>query len=629
MNKWFFSNYRKGDHISQHMNAEYFKTDHIENVVQAFIRETIQNSLDAKEEGKKFVRVRFNLGQKSIKHFDKTLFNELNKHLLANNSGIDPEYKNALKRNFNYVVCEDFNTTGFGGDVNYTSSIEPDEENDFYYFFRNDGRSGKVGRLGRWGIGKTIFPAISKINLFWSLTQRKSDRKKYIMGKCILGYHHIGKNEFMPIGYFGKKAGENIILPVDDKELIKSFEDIFSLKRGSNNGVSIVVPYVGDIFTTDKILFSVINQFLYPILKGELVVEINKTNSVINIDKKTVHSLIESLADKTDGEKYKIIINRSISLNDIISKKSEDHIILNKDNLKNTPQWSGSKLFPPDTLEQCQMDFEQGKDLAFKIPVQIHHKNRSNEWGNFKLYIERDEHLIDSEDIFIREGLRIPGIHSISGRHLRGVFIADEPPLTDFLNAAENPAHTEWQEEAAGFSHKYSERRATLNFIKNCFSKVISIITRPLEGVDTNVLAEFFPFTNRGSSLKLSKRPTKQKGKKTIKPEPPKRKSFPPTIVTKIDNGFKIRRNFEYPEEINTIVVKVAYGVVRGNPLSLYNSLDFSFQNDNFSIVNNGVKVIKMVENKINYEITDSDFSVEITGFDSNRDLYVKVDKVN
>jgi len=225
--------------------------------------------------------------------------------------------------------------------------------------------------------------------------------------------------------------------------------------------------------------------------------------------------------------------------------------------------------------------------------------------------------------------LRILGVHSISGRQLRGIFIADESPLTDFLSAAENPAHTEWQAEAEGFSQSFTQRKATLNFIKNCFSRIISIISRPLEDVDTDILAEFFPFERKGSSLKKSKKPSKRKGKKSNVPQPPKEKSFPIAIISKIDNGFKVRRNIEYIKELNSIEIAVAYSTIRGDPLKRYSVYDFNFENNDLQILESGVNVIHKKENKIYYEIENHEFYVEITGFDENRDLFIKVSKVN
>src|SRR5438046_1755766 len=72
----------------------------------------------------------------------------------------------------------------------------------FYYFWRNVGRSGNTDdKLGRWGLGKTVFPAASAINTFWGLTVRKSDARKLLMGQSVLRTHNREDDKKTECGY--------------------------------------------------------------------------------------------------------------------------------------------------------------------------------------------------------------------------------------------------------------------------------------------------------------------------------------------------------------------------------------------------------------------------------------------
>jgi len=632
--EWFFPEFT-GGHIAAHLNAEYFKTDHIENIVSAFIRESIQNSLDATSGGTTKVVIR--LGKKNINEFDRSLFDALSEHIRANESGIPEKEKNALRSNFNYIVFEDFNTTGLGGDVEYKSSILPTEENDFYYFFRNDGRSGKTTKkLGKWGIGKTVFPAISFLNMFWALTVRKSDDKKCLMGRSILGHHNLEKSgkEFLPYGYYGERKDSddlvesNTVYPIDNLDQINSFEKLFLLERKKSHGLSIVVPFISDVFTEEELIYASISQFLYPILKGNLEIEVKKTAHQTAINKENIEQLIEDFGKK--HEHYERMINQVQAMKKILELTPEDYITLQKTQLNRKPQWTDD-LFQPEVLEECRDIFEQGGSLQFIVPVQLHNKKTDDkEWGKFKIYLERDNSLLSSEDVFIREGLRIPGVKSISGRNLRGIFIADEEPLTKFLAGAENPAHTEWQEEAGGFDQEYYNIKETLSFIINSFSRIINKLNRPLDEMDEDLLAGYFPFEISESSIKKSKKPKKKPGTKSKVPIIPVEKSFPPAIVTKSSDGFTVRKNQDYIKELETFEITVAYNLLGGNPFKAYEksfTKDFNFDDGIIKIDSHGLNIIEKKDNKLLCEIQKDHFILGVHGFDTNRDLKVRVTK--
>ena len=193
-------------------------------------------------------------------------------------------------RPMKFLVFEDSNTKGLEGNPEefYVENINDKQPHNFYYFWRNVGRSGKTDdKLGRWGLGKTVFPASSEINTFWGLTVRKSDQRKMLMGQSILRIHNREDDKkqesgYKPYGMFGKyKSADYFAVPVEEKQELQKFETLFRLERKNHSGLSLVIPFVTDEITIDHLAYSAIEQYFYPILEGKLEVEIVYEDSTI------------------------------------------------------------------------------------------------------------------------------------------------------------------------------------------------------------------------------------------------------------------------------------------------------------------------------------------------------------
>ena len=71
--------------------------------------------------------------------------------------------------------------------------------------------------------------------------------------------------------------------------------------------------------------------------------------------------------------------------------------------------------------------------------------------------------------------------------------------------------------------------------------------------------------------------------------------------------------------------VNVAYDTRRGNPLKRYNVADFELGEAPVEIALSGLRLDECSGNRMVVALTDTDFRVEVTGFDPNRDLYLRV----
>src|SRR5690606_2173190 len=99
-------------------------------------------------------------------------FGSLREHLDAKGNGLKDVP--APGENCDYLVVEDFGTTGLTGD---TESDQVDgQQNNFVDFLRSDGRTRKgEGDRGSWGVGKNVFPRASRINGYIAYTVRHDD----------------------------------------------------------------------------------------------------------------------------------------------------------------------------------------------------------------------------------------------------------------------------------------------------------------------------------------------------------------------------------------------------------------------------------------------------------------------
>ncbi len=197
---WTFRKMSRAEMNADPVEGEFFTP---EGLADALVREAIQNSLDARL-GSAPVRVRFLLsgeGQALPAENASPYLTGLHDHLNEIEAGRSDTP--AQNEPMPFLVIEDFGTRGLCGppdqECDEVSSPEG-SHNDFFYFWRNVGRSKKhETERGRWGLGKTVFPASSRINAFFGMTVRSEDNRTLLMGQSVLKMHSIGDAQFQPL----------------------------------------------------------------------------------------------------------------------------------------------------------------------------------------------------------------------------------------------------------------------------------------------------------------------------------------------------------------------------------------------------------------------------------------------
>jgi len=144
-------------------------------------------------------------------------------------------------------------------------------------------------------------------------------------------------------------------------------------------------------------------------------------------------------------------------------------------------------------------------------------------------------------------------------------------------------------------------------------------------------LSDFFSI-DQAQSPQLNRRP-KKPGEPNDKPpfSPP-----PPTPrwyrLNGRPGGFTIADSRSPPTEVGSFLrVSVAYDLPSGNPLKAWSKFDFDFKGKNgrLKFTGDGAIVKAKAGNIMEIEVIKQDFQVTATGFDINRDLFVRIDEAS
>ncbi len=620
--EWIFRELRPGDKDRQPTQGEFFATDAIKSVAEALVRESVQNTLDA---GLKInghpVRVRFHLAKGNhalaatdVQRYFKTGW----PHFEAKGNGLDniPSAHDACP----FLVVEDFGTTGLIGDIKQWRHI-PGDKNPFYFFFRTEGRSGKGEEdRGRWGVGKYVFPRSSEINSFLALTVRNDDKKRFLMGQAVLKSHTVGTKYFTPDGDFGNDDGEGFVLPEDDKSVLDRFSKDFGLKRKNEPGLSVVVPWVDDTINLDGLLQAVIEDYFHPILAGELVVDVSNGTKELEVSADSLGEICKQLGAEFEAKMLPVL-----KLSKWARGLSDDAFVTLKPANPDRPKWEAA-LVPVELIPSLREKFRAGEALAVKVPLTVREKRGDARESFFKIFLMHDGSE-EGNPLFVRDGIIISDVRGNWVAGVRSIVVIDHGPLAKLLGDSENPAHTQWQKDREHFRHKYTYGKSYIDFVTQSVSMFVRCLNESDEQPDKDLLREIFSIPKKPESndpKEKSKRRKRNKGE-VINPEPavePKKRRF---TLSKVAGGFTVTRG--QPDALTpaALDISVAYDRRRGNPLKKYITADFRINESPIKIECVGAKPAERQKNRLVVNITQPDFSVTVSGFDENRDLFVDV----
>ncbi len=608
------------------IEGEFFTTEAVGSINDALVRESIQNSLDAAiDSAPVTVRFSFCTGidetSDSQAAIDRYL-DGLGPHIESKHAGLSdiPGQDDPI----DYILIEDFGTSGLQGDMLQYDDLEDDiKKNDFYFFWRNIGRTRKGDTdLGRWGLGKTVFQAASRINSFFGLTIRNDDGRLLLMGQSVLKIHKVNNKRYNPYGYFGCFDRE-LSIPVEDQKIIDAFSSCFHCDRKDKPGLSVIIPYPDKDLKTSDCMKSVIRHYFFPILAGRLIVEMVYDTKHYRLDAQTLYGYLK----KSDWPEKQGLLGLLELARWSIRVPEEEFIRLSEPIPGHAPKLR-EELFSPKVLEIARKKFSEVTRMAFQVPVSVQRQSDKKVMKTgFSVFLERDDNLQKAEDYFIRQGITIPEVTSLKHKGVRAIVSITDRELSTFLGDAENPAHTEWERNSKKFKKKYRLGPSTLDFVKTSPRELVKILTQPRKGRDENLLKHLFSLTlasiepKKDQPLDMEGKGDKKNGAEDLIHVEDKNR----LQLTPKKGGFRLKRRPKAMKIPKYITVWMAYEVRSGNPFKKYTPFDFDAGQPPITIDLHGAKLLLKKENVIQIEVQKGDFYLSVKGFDIHRDLRVKI----
>lgn len=369
---------------------DQFNNDEV-GLAEALVREAIQNSTDARA-GADPVKVRFAVKSLLSPEAKKlsSLFSALRPHLKECGVSEQPLDGGVAR----VLIVEDFGTKGLTGDPGLT-----DGQN-FHNFWRVHGGSNKGGTSGgRWGLGKLVYSSSSELRAFFGLTVRQGENTPLLMGQAVLKNHVIDGKRYPPHGFwFGDRGAEDIQLPVSDPQIIAELCSLLKISRTTQPGLSVVVPYLRTGIDEEAIIDAVLRNYYFPILAGQLVVEVGS----LTISKTTFHTIYSSRPASKSGQLLALDFVEAVSL----ALNVEPALATTS---PITQSGISEKTFAPDKIKEMKAHFQNGKLVQVRVPVLFTRKSGENVDSSVTLFLQKLPEGKKPFSLFARGAITVPG----------------------------------------------------------------------------------------------------------------------------------------------------------------------------------------------------------------------------
>jgi len=624
MTQWEFA--KKGNQRERNpVQDEFFNAPDTLTDVSALVRESIQNSLDARLDDSKPVRVIFTLGKKSAGSGHEKFFKGLQGHL---DTVFGEDKAVRLDGSMNYMLVEDFNTTGLTGasDKSEVPVGTKPSDSSYTFFIHIEGEGSKGdGKRGKWGVGKIVFPRMSAAKSFFAYTNRSAEnapdgRQSICIGQSILKFHNFNDERVQPDGWFGTFS-KDVFEPLDD-ETTKEFSKFWELTRGDETGLSIVIPFVNESVTQNEIRDAIVRQYFVAILEGTLICEVNSEQESLLLDKEgliqaapKIEMIKAASLDRTADE-----MKAAISL--VAGAVDGNPEILRleiPDNFRSTADFT----LDDEELDNLSAKLKSGKPV--KVVVSLRAPSTQAPQGQ----LVSDEFVIlfqlvegmRSASIFSREGIIIPGTKNSPITGYSSVVLIGPGALANVLGLSEGPAHEKWSADTKNFRETFGTNwKATrlINIVRNLPHKLVSWATSQSDSFDNHALDKWLQIGKLNDVVTPDPDPNPD-------PDPERVKRPSPFAIHSVKGGFVIKPGTASLKVGSIIQVRTAYSRAKGNPFKNWKKADFTLESG-FAFEHRSIANFKAHDNVLKFVITEKDWEVRCTGFSSLLDLEVSPD---
>lgn len=584
---------------SQNTDSEMFdRADY--PYTETFVREAIQNTLDARLDAKApaVIKFGFHNGDLSIRR------TYLEGAVLNRKIADFPPVEDWENGKISWVTIEDFNTRGLDGALD-------DRLGNFWNYWLNFGVSNKDGaKRGGRGIGRVTFLIASRMQTVLALTRRVADDVTASCGMTLLRTMRTSDGIVRTThAYLASEEKDDVFKLHDAEGINENLATAFLLNGYSSpptkSGLALVIPYPHADLTPEGILASSVEHFAPAILNGSLVVKVDD----ITLDEGTIDNVAMSVAQN--------IHTRSIGSDVVRYLDLLRTGLLPAPELKVDTKSGLAALHDTAQVKAMQEACSSGKTVAVTISFDLKKDNVLLPVSLRAVLARTPDECLPIDRLF-REGMSLPEVKASTPGELDLVLLVEDEHLATFLNLCEGKAHLDLLESkevrAKLEKHGYHLPIGIKRFIKALPNDLRALVTPEITQPEIDVFDVFFALPDNSSDKK------KVKGAKAdVSPPPPMPPPPPkvsPLVMETLPDGFRMIANPSYLDWPINVSVTMAYA--DGSRKPAWSVYDFAPADLNSKMSDCEPS---FVNNKLTARNCGQSFAIEVTGFDALREL--------
>jgi hypothetical protein len=590
--------------------------------VEILVRETLQNPLDARA-GEGVVRVQYRLVTVDLEtsNFVRSVFSD---NWLAHFRAGGLIEGTARPRTMTFLLVEDFGTTGLEGC--YTDSSREGSTENWNAFWFREGEGAKTTRSnGGAGQGKITLYLASRLRSVFALTRRSSDGKDLLFGCCRFkrNYKLPGDdNRWAKEARWGATSDHTqLAIPITDVAVIAGFKSELGLRKASEPGTTFVVPMPTDEVTETSLRNAVVNEFYFAISRGRLVVDVGDTR----IEAASITGVADQMgSDCRLSKRFREFLQLAASNIDVTATSSVR---------AGWDREAGLSVacFDHEELAELKEKFSKSELVSVDFPVTVKRRPREDLKATFRVYLQLDESADQSHELFVRQDLGIDGEKRLKAiRTLAPVMsltFVQDPHLSEFLVAAEEPTHRNWNARRPKLVTQYRSPGDLLNAVRNAALRLVKLIS-PEGSRDETALAMYFADPASEPVKRQGGDGTKDAahGNPRSPPDIPKPRPKPVSVRAKSDGFEVVARPVEgvvFPLECE---VTLAYATVVGDPFKTWDAADFWIADAQaYPRMEVGISDLTTDLNRLKFRLETEASSLSMSGFARDRQLELRV----
>ena len=587
--------------ITEGLDSEIFDRDEFP-YSETFVREAIQNSLDARIDTDAPVRIEFQFECSAI-----TPKHSLLRDVISYRKKCELPIPSSWDDNqMTWLVVQDFHATGLTGRLDHRKS-------DFWNYWLNFGQSNKdaSGRGGR-GIGRVTFLIASRIQTVVGYTRRAQDKQTPICGMTVLRSIEDNSAVLATHAYLAARTRHSIYHLHDSAEfhqsVLKTFQFV-NYEHVSDTGLALAIPYPHSELTPDSILAAAIENFAPTIIDGTLQLNVNGTllsrDTISSIATK-VSENIRSPSIKSDPQRYISLINKGLT------QSKPDYEITVPESAK-TLEYLQHRA----TASKIDDHLQSKGPCVLDLTLLVKQRGIKNA-AKLRAIVANSPEGTSPFDRLFREGMCLPMVRSKDPRDYDLLFFVDQSILATYLNLCEGKAHLDLSSSKEitqklrrhGFDPPFNNVK---NFVKGLSTDLRQLLYGDSSQPDLRVFETLFAVPKP--------LPTKKKAKsgQPVPPDPPPPRNPRAFRISEYKDGLRIVAANTHEEWPVNLSAELAYA--DGSRRPHWTRSDFELES--LTVKHEGCAVFSAHGNIVEARECDDDFKLRITGFDTNRELVV------